>query len=228
MAKLTKMVTGTASAISRLPSFLIGLLIIAVLAGGAYGAWRVVSHCSGQSFGACLLSAINPVPASYGRGAGEPLRCADNEDMDGGLCYAKCQAGYKGVGPVCCQEACPTGFRDDGTFCAKPASYGRGAGYPWQFGDALNDSGMFNRCTAANGANNCEKSGEIVYPKCIPSRLSRCRCGLAARQDQIGEAAGSALVALRCVIGSEFEFHYGRLQLDDALGESAQPSKVVP
>src|SRR5712671_2405760 len=166
MAKLTKMVTGTASAISRLPSFLIGLLIIAVLAGGAYGAWRVVSHCSGQSFGACLLSAINPVPASYGRGAGEPLRCADNEDMDGGLCYAKCQAGYKGVGPVCWQEACPTGFRDDGTFCAKPASYGRGAAYPWQFGDALNDSGMFNRCTAANGANNCEKSGEIVYPKC--------------------------------------------------------------
>jgi hypothetical protein len=55
---------------------------------------------------------------------------------------------------------------DDGTFCAKPEPYGRGAGFPWQFGDALNDSGMFNRCTAANGAGNCEKSGEIVYPKC--------------------------------------------------------------
>src|SRR5262249_20507959 len=127
MAKLTKFIAGGASAISRLPSFLIGLLIIVVLAGGAYGAWRVVSHCSGQSLGACFLSAINPLPASYGRGAGEPLRCADNEETDAGLCYAKCQAGYKGVGPVCWQEACPAGFRDDGTFCAKPQPYDTGA-----------------------------------------------------------------------------------------------------
>jgi hypothetical protein len=165
MAKLTKFVTGTASTISRLPSFLIGLLIIVLLVGGAFGAWRVFAKCGDQSLGACLLSSVNPIPASYGRGVGEPLRCAPNEDLDGALCYPKCQAGYKGVGPVCWQD-CPAGFRDDGAFCAKPESYGRGAGYPWQFGDPLNDSGMFNRCTAANGAGNCEKSGAIVYPKC--------------------------------------------------------------
>ena len=220
-AGLMKFMTGTASAISRLPSFLIGLLIIAVLAGGAFGAWRLYSRCGGQGLGACLLSAVNPIPASYGRGVGEPLRCAADEDMDAGLCYPRCQAGYKGIGPVCwqecpsgfrddgvacakasygrgageplrcaaaedtdgglcypkceagykgvgpvCWDACPSGFRDDGVTCAKPESYGRGGGYPWNVGDPLNDSGMFERCTRDHGAGNCEKSGAIVYPKC--------------------------------------------------------------
>ena len=51
MAKLTNLVTGTASAISRLPSFLIGLAIIVVLAGGAYGAWRVVPTAAAKAWG---------------------------------------------------------------------------------------------------------------------------------------------------------------------------------
>ena len=167
MAKLTNLVTGTASTISRLPSFLIGLAIIVVLAGGAYGAWRVVSHCSGQSLGECFLSAINPFDKSYGRGVGEPLGCADNEEMNAGLCYPKCQVGYKGVGLVCLQESCPSGFRDDGALCGKPESYGRGAGYAWQIGDApFDDGGQFKRCTGEHGAGNCEKNGLLVYPKC--------------------------------------------------------------
>jgi hypothetical protein len=65
-----------------------------------------------------------------------------------------------------CVPDCPSGFRDDGLYCAKGAPYGRGAGYPWKFGDALNDSGMISRCEAANGAGNCEKNGLIFYPRC--------------------------------------------------------------
>jgi hypothetical protein len=65
-----------------------------------------------------------------------------------------------------CWQSCPDGFRDDGGFCAKPEAYGRGAGYPWQFGDALNDSGMISRCERDHGAGNCEKDGAIYYPKC--------------------------------------------------------------
>src|SRR5262245_37761319 len=121
MGKLKSLVTG----IAQLPSFLWGLLIIAVLAGGALPRLDNFLKCGDQSWGACLLSSLNPIPASYGRGAGEALRCAPNEDLDGALCYPKCQAGYKGVGPVCWQD-CPASFRDDGGFCAKPESYGRG------------------------------------------------------------------------------------------------------
>ena len=156
MAKLTNLVTGTASAISRLPSFLIGLAIIVVLAGGAYGAWRVVSHCSGQSLGECFLSAINPFDKSYGRGVGEPLGCADNEEMNAGLCYPKCQVGYKGVGLVCLQESCPSGpdcpggMTDIGVSCQKP-SHGRGVGVP------------IHAC-----ADDKEKDGLLCYPKCKP------------------------------------------------------------
>ena len=103
---------------------------------------------------------------TYGRGVGTvPTDCSTDYDKDAGLCYKKCPAGYKGVGPVCWQS-CPDGWRDDGAFCAKPEAYGRGAGYPWQFGDALNDDGMRGRCEAANGAGNCEKDGAVFYPKC--------------------------------------------------------------
>jgi hypothetical protein len=99
------------------------------------------------------------------RGVGlTPTECTA-KDMDAGLCYPKCRAGFKGVGPVCWQT-CPPGYNDTGGHCLKPQAYGRGSGYAWQFGDPLNDSAMFKRCEAANGQGNCEKSGAIVYPKC--------------------------------------------------------------
>ena len=103
---------------------------------------------------------------SFGRGVGAvPTDCSADQDKDAGLCYSSCRSGYQGAGPVCWSD-CPSDFRDDGAFCAKPAAYGRGGGYPWQFGDPLNDSGMITRCERANGNGNCEKNGAIYYPKC--------------------------------------------------------------
>lgn len=104
---------------------------------------------------------------SYGRGAGKPLStCVNGMEKNGALCYPKCKAGYKGVGPVCWQH-CPKGFRDDGAFCAKPKSYGRGAGYPWKFGDkAFSLKAARHRCEKKHGKGHCEKSGQIYYPKC--------------------------------------------------------------
>ncbi len=103
--------------------------------------------------------------ASSPRGAGTiPDQCAPGEVMDAGLCYPQCRAGYRGVGPVCWAD-CPSGYRDDGAFCAKPAAYGRGAGYPWKFGDGFNLDKARRRCEKDN-PQGCEKSGEIMYPKC--------------------------------------------------------------
>jgi hypothetical protein len=99
------------------------------------------------------------------RGVGTiPTECTGKE-KDAGLCYPRCPAGMYGVGPVCWQN-CPAGWTNTGAHCTKPASYGRGGGYPWQFGDALNDTGMFARCEKDNGKGGCEKDGAIVYPKC--------------------------------------------------------------
>ena len=200
-----KKLLGLLTGISRLPSFLLGLFIILVIAGGGYAAWRIYAGCAGQSIGACLLSAVNPVPASYGRGAGEPLGCAADEDKDGALCYPKCKTGFKGVGPVC-WESCPAGFRDDGAFCAKPESYGRGAGYAWQASDG--DAGMFSRCEHDNGKGNCEKDGAIVYPKCRASfhKVGCCVCspdcpggmndiGVSCAKQSQGRTAGTPLHA---------------------------------
>ncbi len=89
---------------------------------------------------------------SYGRGVGTiPTVCSDGGGVnDAGLCYEPCREGYKGIGPVCWQAGCPAGFGDDGIgTCWKPEPYGRAAGYPWQFGDPVNDSGSTGRCSTA-------------------------------------------------------------------------------
>jgi hypothetical protein len=102
---------------------------------------------------------------SYGRGVGSPLNtCSSGRDKIGLLCYTKCPIGFSRSG-FDCHQNCPPGFTDEGLYC-RLAEYGRGAGYPWKFGDPLNDSGMFKRCEADHGKGNCEKSGDIVYPKC--------------------------------------------------------------
>ena len=114
---------------------------------------------------------------SYGRGVGSvPSGCASNEDRIGLLCYTKCPSGMSRFG-FDCHSNCPNGWRDDGLFC-RLAEYGRGAGYPWKFGDGLNDNGMFSRCQADNGKGNCEKYGAIVYPKCKSgySNVGCCIC----------------------------------------------------
>jgi pimeloyl-ACP methyl ester carboxylesterase len=90
--------------------------------------------------------------------------CPAGRDLDAGLCYPKCASGMKGVGPVCWQN-CPAGMSDHGAGCTKPAPYGRGAGYPWKFGDGLNNNGMLGRCRAAN-PQGCDMDGAIAYPRC--------------------------------------------------------------
>ena len=53
---------------------------------------------------------------------------------------------------------------DDGLFC-RLEHYERGAGYPWQFGDApFSSVGMLQRCRKKHGS--CELSGFIAYPEC--------------------------------------------------------------
>lgn len=105
---------------------------------------------------------------SYGRGAGlVPAQCTDtNRAMDEGLCYNKCKPNWDGKATICYQN-CPSGFRDDGLFCAKPAPYGVGGGFPWKFGDpAFNYDKAGERCRAETPGGSCSKEGLIWYPNC--------------------------------------------------------------
>jgi len=106
-----------------------------------------------------LLPKINADPANLGgsRPLANPtvLVCPSNTDSNAGLCYPKCKAGYKGVGPVC-WSTCPTGYRDDGAYCAKPTTqHGRGVG-------------MITRglCEKKYGKGKCEKQSGLWYQKC--------------------------------------------------------------
>ncbi|EAR84615.1 hypothetical protein TTHERM_00648840 (macronuclear) [Tetrahymena thermophila SB210] len=83
----------------------------------------------------------------------------------GAIMYPKCEEGFYNVGCCLCESSCPPGFRDDGLFCAKPEAYGRGAGYPWKFGDSLNLNDASKRCQSEN-SQGCEQNGLVIYPKC--------------------------------------------------------------
>ena len=135
------------------------------------------------------------------RGAGQPLdpNICDNpgweKDPHGLLCYPNCNANYTGVGPVCWQN-CPTGFRDDGAYCGKPAAYGRGAGYvAWEG----------SKCNSEN-PQGCEEYGWLWYPKCKPNfhAAGCCICspdcpsnmtdiGVSCQKRNYGRGAGGVL-----------------------------------
>jgi hypothetical protein len=68
---------------------------------------------------------LDPMKNTYGRGAGTiPKGCSSNNQMDAGLCYQTCRAGYNGVGPVCWNEppkgwvTCGMGAAKDQVTCA--------------------------------------------------------------------------------------------------------------
>jgi hypothetical protein len=183
---------------------LVMLIVLVVLAGIGYGGYSAYQSVAGF---------LGIFKNSYGRGAGTAMVCGPDEEQNGALCYPKCKEGFGGAGPVCWQ-VCPTGFRDDGALCGKPEPYTRGAGYPWTFGDALNDTGMFKRCEAANGAGNCEKEGAIVYQKCRSGfhAVGCCVCspdcpsgmpdaGVSCTKQSYGRTAGTPLHA--CPDGQE-------------------------
>jgi len=111
------------------------------------------------------------------RGIGTiPQTCEAGRERIGLLCYSKCAPGMKRVG-LDCHSVCPEGLRDDGLFC-RAAEYGRGAGYPWQFGDAaFSLDGARQRCAREN-PQGCEQNGAIIYPKCKPgySAAGCCIC----------------------------------------------------
>ncbi|WP_172806726.1 lipase family protein [Endozoicomonas arenosclerae] len=95
---------------------------------------------------------------SYGRGAGEPFGCRENEERHGLLCYPSCKEGYYGVGPVCWQS-CPDTHHDHGATCYRKKGFlsfffkkthGRGAG----------------RTLTSQCRNGLEKSGLLCYPGC--------------------------------------------------------------
>lgn len=113
---------------------------------------------------------------SYGRGVGAvPNSCGPGREGIGLLCYSKCPANSQRFG-VDCHTVCPSGMEDQGLFC-RAKEYGRGAGFPIEFGE-FNGDGMRRRCEAKHGRGNCEINGLIYYPKCKAgySNFGCCMC----------------------------------------------------
>lgn len=102
---------------------------------------------------------------SYGRGVGTiPDTCSSGMQKEGALCYEPCKAGYESSTWGACLQKCTNGLTDQGLFCRKVEYHV--SEYPWQFGDALNDSGMFSRCEAKHGKDKCWKPLLVAVEKC--------------------------------------------------------------
>ncbi|RHY66311.1 hypothetical protein DYB38_013619 [Aphanomyces astaci] len=109
--------------------------------------------------------------ATRTRGVGRvPESCAVGQKRLGLLCYDKCPVGTARIG-LDCHSICPAGLADQGLFC-RNSEYGWGVGYPWKFGDSLDDSGMYQRCQKDHGQDMCEKWELVVCPKCLPGYTS--------------------------------------------------------
>ena len=99
------------------------------------------------------------------RGVGTVPICSSNMQMDAGLCYTPCPAGFNGVGPVC-WKPCPAGYKNDGATCRKDAeiitkdSYGRGVGRPMPCRDDYQDR------QAGLCYKNCKEGYKGVGPVC--------------------------------------------------------------
>ena len=126
----------------------------------------------GQPLVVTGLASYQPGPLPTGKllcpivGTGEKLMRPCDDQFDKQLTN-KTNGPATYLGPAKA-DSCPTDFHDDGDYCGKPASYGRGGGYPWQGSDGVsnpNDS-MLARCKANGNPQGCEMDGAIAYPKC--------------------------------------------------------------
>mmetsp|Transcript_17308 Transcript_17308/g.31774 ORF Transcript_17308/g.31774 Transcript_17308/m.31774 type:complete len:691 (+) Transcript_17308:95-2167(+) len=132
---------------------------------------------------------------SYGRGVGKipRMHCGPNEELNGALCYPKCNSGYYGVGPICWKH-CDSGFTDHGATCFKhlfnwyfKPSYGRGVGEvpDYRCGtDQDNDAGLcYPKCKAGyHGV------GPICWLGC-PSTMTD--IGVSCTKKSYGRTAGT-------------------------------------
>jgi hypothetical protein len=141
-----------------------------------------------------------------------PTDCSYDQQRQGLLCYPKCNAGFTGVTSVCWQD-CPAGYFDDGAFCRKTGSYGRGFGFPWQAVDGVSNAGMLARCQTST-AGTCEMWGAIAYPTCKPGYYAAganiCAQGCPAGMTDIGVSCTKqtymrATLSGQCPAGKTYE-----------------------
>ncbi len=104
--------------------------------------------------------------ASYGRGVGTvPAATCGAKELDAGLCYDRCPAGFHGVGPVCWQ-VCPAGYHDDGATCRIDAHIigSDNSSCPWYDKCGLVSARGCSRCPAGyhNDGCTCRRDVNII------------------------------------------------------------------
>ena len=133
---------------------------------------------------------------AFGRGVGVFPGCADDEEKDGALCYPKCDGPtgkktterhgdtYKGVGPVCWQDKCPSDKPlKRGLMCYEDC---RNRGPGW-FNGSLLECAACNNGWSSDGFLGCKKPG--AWKPAWPYRKTRNQKGF----DSFGRGVGKPL-----------------------------------
>lgn len=180
----------TDSIVVKIIIFIIGLCLFIGL--GYYIYLKLANSPLGSVIGTLtggISTATTELAGSKPRGVGViPNQCPSGQTWNVGLCYDikskvaeesgndKIPSNWEVTAPGFigkkCSYALPGYTRDDGTTCWIDAkTVGRGVGYPWKGGDALNLDKATTRCEADWGKGNCEQYGAIMYPKCTLPKI---------------------------------------------------------
>ena len=148
-------------------------VILTLLILGAFGYYLYINQKQKEEQKSISDQIVDDVKSIFDniidRGVGRipDRKCPNSKVEYAGLCYSLPGPDWYVSAPGFIAKRCPPGWRDDGTTCWVDAeTYGRGVGYPWQFGDGFNLNGAWSRCERDHGRGNCEQYGEVIYPKC--------------------------------------------------------------
>ncbi len=146
-----------------------------------------------------LASPPSRITTTTGRGVGVPVSSCQQYgsgwEEDAGLCYPPCSTGYSGAGPLCLTD-CPANFPDQGLYCGKPSSYGRGVGSIWGGAGKVQWGGLYYPACAANFHNvGCC----VCSPDCPAGTTD---IGVSCQKGSYGRGVGKPL---GCAVGQVYD-----------------------
>jgi hypothetical protein len=172
--------------------------------------------CSPICLNAMVDIGVSCTKKTTTRGAGTiPDQCSGGKKNEGGLCYTSCPAGFKGIGPVCWNQQCPTKYP---THCGMGCAFSDEA-CGWAIFDQVSSVGEFILNIATFGTGGAITKVATTTAKTVGKTVAKTvskevvKASLKSSAKAIGKEMGETVLentALTCVdaqLTGEFDWY---------------------